>query len=365
MDLTKAFDTVNHEILFHKLEHYGIRGQANDLLRAFLKRRQYVSINHVDSPLLYNNIGVPQGSILGPLLFLLYINDLPSSVTSNPRLFADDTCLICSDQSLPVLTSKMNDDLNRISFWLEANTLTVNPSKSYALIIPTKPNETLPLVNLSKNNSQISIVHDVKYLGLSTDFKLKFDNHISSITQKISRAVGILSKLRYYMPTCALLKIYYAFVHSQLLYGLPVWGSTYPSHLKKLMSLQNKAVKHIGGGHPRDCASPYFSQFNILKLSDLFKLEIGKLIHSHLTHDLPYALSNLFTLSNSVSRKSTRSTNAHSKRLYIPRYKTNRLQKCIKYRGSKVWNDIPTEIQNSTTKQFKGKLKKFLLQQYL
>ena len=119
LDLTKAFDTVNHEILLHKLEHYGIRGQAKDLLPAFLKRRQYVSINHVDSPLLYNNIGVPQDSILGPLLFLLYINDLPSSVTSNPRLFPDDTCLICSDQSLPVLTSKMNDDLNLISFDLK------------------------------------------------------------------------------------------------------------------------------------------------------------------------------------------------------------------------------------------------------
>ena len=139
----------------------------------------------------------------------------------------------------------------------------MNPSKSYALIIPAKSNETLPLVNLSINNSQISILHDVKYLGQNIDFKLKFDNHISSITQKISRAVVILSKLRYYMPTCALLKIYNAFIHSQLLYGLLVWGSTYPSHLKKLMSLQNKAVKLIGGGHPRDSASPYFSKFNI------------------------------------------------------------------------------------------------------
>ena len=131
------------------------------------------------------------------------------------------------------------------------------------------------------------------------------------------------------------------------------------------MSLQNKAVKLIGGGHLGDSASPYFSKFNILKLPDLFKLEIGKLIHSHFTHDLPDAFSNLFTLSNSVSRKSTRSTNAHSKRLYIPRYKTNRLQKCMKYQGSRIWNDIPTEIQNSTTKQFKVKFKIHLLQQYL
>ena len=108
-----------------------------------------------------------------------------------------------------------------------------------------------------------------------------------------------------------------------------------------------------------------FLQSNTLKLPDLFKLEIGKLIHSHFTHDLPDALSNLFTLSNSVSHKSTRSTNARSKRLYIPPYKTNRPQKCMKYQGSKIWNDISSEIQNSTTKKFKVKFKKHLLQQYL
>ena len=163
LDLTKAFDTVNHEILLHKLEHYGIRGQANDLLGAFLKIRQYVSINYVDFPLLYNSIGGSQDFMLGLLLFLLYINDLPSSVAGNP-LFAYDTCLICSEQSLPVLTSKMNDDLNRIFSWFEAHKLTVNPSKSYALIIPAKSNETLPLVNLAINSLHFSIVHNVKYL---------------------------------------------------------------------------------------------------------------------------------------------------------------------------------------------------------
>ena len=109
------------------------------------------------------------------------------------------------------------------------------------------------------------------------------------------------------MPTCALLKICYAFIYSQFLHELPVCGSTYPSHLKKLTSLQNKVVKLIGGGHPRDNASPYFSKFNILKLPDLFKLEIGKLIHSHFTHELPDALFNLFILRNTVSCKSTRS----------------------------------------------------------
>ena len=125
------------------------------------------------------------------------------SFTGNPGLFVDDTCLICSDQSLLVLILNINDDLNRIFFWFEANKLTVNPSKSYAQIIPAKSNETLPFVNLSINNSQISIVYNVKYLGVNIDFKLKFGSYISSIIRKIPRAVGILSKLRYCMPTYA------------------------------------------------------------------------------------------------------------------------------------------------------------------
>ena len=162
LDLTKAFNTVNHEIL-HKLDHYGIRGQANNTLRAFLKRRQYVLINDNASPLLCNNIKVPQGSILGPLLFLLYSNDLPFSVSCNPRLYADNLCLVCSDTDLPVVVSKMNDNVYCVSLWLKANKLTVNPSKSHALLIPPNFNEPLPLIDLTINNSPIFVTLNVKY----------------------------------------------------------------------------------------------------------------------------------------------------------------------------------------------------------
>ena len=177
LDLTKAFDTVNHEILLHKLDHYGIRGQANNLLRAFLKRRQYVLTDDNVSPLLCHNIGVTQGSILGLLLFLLHINDLPFSMSCKPRLFADDTCLVCSNANL---ASKMNDSLHRVYLWLKANQLMVNLSKSHALSIPPNFNKPLPLIDLTINNFSIFVTHSVKYLGVTTDFNLKFESHISS-----------------------------------------------------------------------------------------------------------------------------------------------------------------------------------------
>ena len=146
LDLTKAFDTVNHEILLHKLDHYGIRGQSNNLLHAFLKRKQYVSINGSNSSLLTNDHEVAQGSTQGPLLFLIYINDLPHSVNCIPRLFADDTCLVFSASTPAQLSAIMNKDLDNISKWLYSNKLTgtVNLSKSNALIIPSKLNKPHP-----------------------------------------------------------------------------------------------------------------------------------------------------------------------------------------------------------------------------
>ena len=242
--------------------------------------------------------------------------------------------------------------------------MTVNPSKSHALIIPPKLNKSFPAIEISINNSPISLRNNVKYLEVTIDSSLKFETHISTIAHKTSRAAGIISRLRHHMPTNALLKIYYSLIHSQLLYGLPVWGSTYTSCLYKLITIQNKAVKLIGGGRLLDSPSPFYSKFRILKLFNLYNLEIGKLVHAHFSNKLPSPLSNYFALTSQVSDRNTRLTQTKKKLLYIPRYSTNRLQRCIKYQRVKIWNDIPLDIQNSSSKLFKTKFKKHLIQNY-
>ena len=129
--LTKAFDTVNHSILFYELKHYGIRGIINNFFGSFLSNRnQYVTINNTNSSLKSIDIGVPQGSILGPLLFLIYINDIPNSVKCTPPLFADDTCLLMGAPSTTILEKQLKDDLNNICNWISANNLTLNSKKS-------------------------------------------------------------------------------------------------------------------------------------------------------------------------------------------------------------------------------------------
>ena len=172
------------------------------------------------------------------------------------------------------------------------------------------------------------------YLGITKDTDLKFHNHIVLLKHKISRTIGILSKLRHFLPQSALLKIYYALIHSQLRYGLHIWGSTFPSYINKLKSFQNKAVKTMGGGSSPESPTKFLNKFSILKLNDLFKMEVAKIVHSHFTNNLPSKLSKIFALTKNISSRATRATESSRNTLNIPRYSTVRLQRCIKQRWS-------------------------------
>ena len=172
-------------------------------------RKQYVSARGTNSCMLENQYSVPQGSTLGFLLFLLYINDLPSAVYCTPRLFADDTCLVIDSDNELSLKSKMNVDLSNLMRWLSANKLTINPTKSNILIIPPKPNKPTFNVELFVNNSLIPQNTTARYLGVTIDDKLKFDLQILNTERKISKSVGIIfpncdtacQKKLYYMST--------------------------------------------------------------------------------------------------------------------------------------------------------------------
>ena len=171
------------------------------------------------------------------------------------------------------------------------------------------------------------------------------------------RACGCgLRKLKFgcRFSDCGLKKKTCGAQHS-LLYGLVVWGSTFPSYLKKLNSIQNKAVKLIGGGNYLDRVTPYYSKLNILKLPDLSKLETAKFVYGFMHNTLPQSFSDFFDKVSEISGRTTRTSgNRHS--LYIPRYDTNRLQRSIKYQGVKIWNTIPLQIQNLPFSSLKKKL---------
>ena len=199
IDIRKAFDTVCHKIILQKLYHYGIRGQAHNLIESYLSSRyQFVSHNSTTSSSKALNISVPQGSILGPLLFLIYINDLPNAIISKPRLFADDTCLILNNPSASALETACNLELHNLYKWCNANKLQINPQKSAVLTIPSKLNSPKLDLNINYNASPIACYESCNYLGVYIDSKMQSKTNIKQIEVKIAKAVGILNKLRFF-----------------------------------------------------------------------------------------------------------------------------------------------------------------------
>ena len=166
LNLQKAFDTVSHTILLTKLDHNGNRRPSHKLICSFLHQKQYVSVDDTQSEIESVTYGVAQGSILGPLLFLLYINDLNNSVNFFPRLFADDTCLLIDSPNLTSLETEMNKDLENIYGWCIANKLSWNPSKSNHLIISSKQNIRSPHFTLFIHKLSILSYNKAKYSGV-------------------------------------------------------------------------------------------------------------------------------------------------------------------------------------------------------
>ena len=240
----------------------------------------------------------------------------------------------------------------------------LNPAKSNYLIVAPKMHPIPSQICLTLNDTEIPHSNNVKFLGVRIDPQLNFQAHIRATEQRISRSIGIISKLKYFLLNSALLKLYYAFIYPHLLNGLVVWGSTYPTYLKNLSVIQNKAVRLLKGGAYRDHITPFYSALKTVKLSDIFKHEVAKTVFRHLRNNLPPLISHLFTKTSEISSRNTRLSNDPSTTLYIPRYHTARLQRCIKYQGVKIWNNIPTEIKNKSFNYFKRHYKNYLLNQH-
>ena len=229
LDFSKAFDTVNHAILIKKLEHYGIRGLAKEWFISYLhNRKQFTSIRNTNSEELPISCGVPQGSVISPLLFLiflLYINDFKNcTISLDLHLFADDSNLFFSHKNLAQLEMIINVELAHVQTWLSTNKLSLNIDKSnYVLFHP--PQEKVNIsIKLNVNDTSLKEKPCIKYLGIMLDSNLNWKTHVNYISTKIKRSIGILSKMRYLVTLDVLINIYYTLIYPFLIYGLVVWG---------------------------------------------------------------------------------------------------------------------------------------------
>ena len=367
IDLKKAFDTVNHSILLRKLEHYGIRGVALDWFTSYLLgRKQYVSVNGHISGYCEITCGVPQGSVLGPLLFLIYINDLPSVSKSVAfYLFADDTNIYFEASDLFTLQKVLNRELRHVKKWLDANKLSLNIDKTNFVVFHSPARKLAEPIVLKFGRKKISRTDHVRFLGVLLDETLGWKPHLVELSRKLSRSVGIFYKLRHYVPADTLKTVYYALFYPFLTYGITVWGATYDKFLNPVRIAQKKVVRAMTFSEPTAHSSPLFHDLKLLNFDDLHELLIAVFVYECHNNFAPSHFADYFTQTSHIHSHNTRS--AARGDFFMVR--KNTLQyglRSISFNGAKIWNNIPPEIRDSpSVRTFKNKLKNFLLDSYI
>ena len=287
LDLSKAFDTLNYKVLLYKLKYYGLGNVAYNLIENYLtNRQQQVKLGNTNSKLLPMCIGVPQGSILEPLLFSIYINDLPKTCPKfNCIMYADDTTLYSFLENIESndVEREINCELDKVNLWLKANKLSLNVTKTKCMFFHTR--KTLLLINLSINNAKVENVIKFNYLGFMLDECLSWNAHIEMIGIKISKAIGIISHLKLIYPQRILFTLYNSLIISHMLYGILLWGKS--NNVHRIEKLQKKAMRIILYSRPLEHTEPLFKAFNLLKFNDIYTLKLLNFFYKLSNNSLP------------------------------------------------------------------------------
>ena len=346
IDLEKAFDTVNHTLLCEKLKYYGLRGNVNNLIQSYLSnRRQFVSIDGTNSSTLNIDCGVPQGSSLGPLLFLIYINDFRFCLNKTETgHFADDTYILYGSKKLKTLEITINTELKLVTNWLRLNKLSLNAKKTELVIFRSKRKPMNREISIKLNGYKLTPSDNVKYLGMFLDKHLSWDFHIHKLSNSLSRATGIISKLRHNAPTSVCLNVYYALFYSHLYYGACLWGLTSQKNLKIIETLQNKCIRTITFADYRSTANPIYNSLKLLKVSDIIKLQQIKFAYDYFENLLPDDLCQLFTKRAEVQSTTLNLISSNRKALSLPTILTEHSgRKSLRFQSASLWNQFTSK----------------------
>lgn len=332
LDLSKAFDTVDHSILISKLCFYGIRGMQIQLFESYLSRRkQFVMWQETKSPITNVKYGVPQGSILGPLLFLIYVNDLPASVNENICLYADDTSILVKGNDIEDLDRKSINAIRNAQDWFSNNKLKQNNNKTESIIFSTKKNYA---------------TSEVKFLGLHIDSELGWVQHTTTLCKRLTSVVYTIRRLKK-VATHETAKVSYnSCFHSVISYGILFWAHS--PGFKRVFCLQKKAVRALCNLKQRDSCKPYFVQQNILTLPSVYILTVLLYVYDNIEQ---------FNVNGQHHEYATRKR----VELRVPYHRLTRTQHAVDFWGPKFYNKLPAEVKGLPRHKYKSLIKKYLI----
>ena len=356
VDFAKAFDVIDHSLLLRKLQVYGSSDNTLKLMSSFLSERKQVVSNKGDvSTLLPNNFGVPQGSVIGPLLFSIYINDLPLSVNTQCELFADDTTIHTCHSHLNEVTSALQESIHQLLEWSEQNHMNLHPQKTKYLTITTRQKrQNLPASSpaIFINNDLIEEVDHHKMLGLTIDNNLSWMHHISILCKKISKCVYQLSRMKHFLDLNSRKIFFNAYIMSHMNYASTIWDSASANILKPLFSLHRRALKLVLL-KPSSLTLSDYKALDILPLKSKLKYNKAVFVFKIMSGFAPPSLQNRFVTNCSH----------HTRRILVPLPRIDLYKSSLTYSGGCLWNEISkTQLCNTSSQPvFKKSYHKHLM----
>ena len=335
VDFRKAFDCVSHSILIHKLHnHFGIHDPLLSWITNYLKdRSQFVNTNGNQSDIARVTCGIPQGSVLGPILYSLYTSDMPNAITSGTTyMYADDTTIYCTGKSIDVVTERLNKALNELYLWCLNNSLTPHPSKCEAMIMSRGVFQG-PLNSLTIGAHNVKWVSQTRLLGVNLDNKLDWSKHVLGVRKSFVNKLCLLKRSRS-LQRHVLMDLYFKVILPSITYALPVWGGCLSKELFNTLETLHTRAARIICNFPRDMPTEeVHSKSGWDSLSSKYKLQLATLVYKMYNERVPPSLSTAITKRNDSRLRG-------KYRLVVPRFNTYYMKYSISHRGAIVWNAL-------------------------